>query len=80
MGKTTPAVSLFNMYDLTAAHSTLPLETRVRVTNMHNGKAVRSAISVRAPIVRNRIIDLPYGAARLLGFERNGIQRVRLDR
>jgi rare lipoprotein A len=56
------------MYDLTAAHPTLPLGSWVRVTNLRNGRAV---------VVR--INDLSYNTARVLHFNSQGLQRVRLD-
>ena len=67
------------MYDLTAAHMYLPLGTKVRVTNLRNGKAVVVRINDRGPVVPGRIIDLSYSAARVLGVKAYGIQRVRLD-
>jgi rare lipoprotein A len=67
------------MFDLTAAHPTLPLGSRVRVTNLRNGRAITVRINDRGPIVPGRIIDLSYGAARVLGVKAKGLQRVRLD-
>jgi rare lipoprotein A len=67
------------MYDLTAAHPTLPLGSWVRVTNLRNGRAVVVRINDRGPIVPGRIIDLSYNTARVLRFESKGLQRVRLD-
>jgi rare lipoprotein A len=67
------------MYDLTAAHPTLPLGSHVRVTNLRNGRAVVVRINDRGPVVPGRIIDLSYGAARVLGVKARGLQRVRLD-
>jgi rare lipoprotein A len=67
------------MYDLTAAHPTLPLGTWVRVTNLHNGRRIYVRINDRGPIVPGRIIDLSYGAAEALQFKNKGLQRVRLD-
>jgi rare lipoprotein A len=51
----------------------------VRVTNLHNGRAVVVKINDRGPIVPGRIIDLSYGAALALGYNSRGLQRVRLD-
>jgi peptidoglycan lytic transglycosylase len=67
------------MYDLTAAHPTLPLGTRVRVTNLRNGRSVVVRINDRGPVVPGRIIDLSYSAARVLKVKARGLQRVRLD-
>ena len=78
-GKPTASGEPFNMYDLTAAHPTLPLGTFVKVTNLRNRRAVVVRINDRGPIVPGRIIDVSYGAARVLKFHSQGIQRVRLD-
>lgn len=67
------------MYDMTAAHLTLPLGSYVRVTNLRNGRAVVVRVNDRGPIVPGRIIDLSYGAATALGYQKRGLQRVRLD-
>jgi rare lipoprotein A len=78
-GKQTASGEPFNMYDLTAAHPSLPLGTWVKVTNLRNRKAVLVRINDRGPVVPGRIIDLSYSAARVLRFKDQGIQRVRLD-
>lgn len=78
-GKPTASGEPFNMYDLTAAHPTLPLGTLVRVTNLRNRRAVVVRINDRGPIVPGRIIDVSYSAAKVLKFQGRGIQRVRLD-
>jgi rare lipoprotein A len=78
-GKATASGEPYNMYDLTAAHPTLPLGSWVRVTNLRNGRAVVVRINDRGPVVPGRIIDLSYNTARVLQFESQGLQRVRLD-
>jgi rare lipoprotein A len=78
-GKPTASGEDYDMYDLTAAHPTLPLGSYVRVTNLHNGRAVVVRVNDRGPIVQGRIIDVSYGAAQVLQFEHRGLQRVRLD-
>jgi len=78
-GKETASGQAFDMYDLTAAHPTLPLGTYVKVTNLRNRKAVVVRINDRGPVVDGRIIDLSYGAAEALGFEHRGLQKVRID-
>jgi rare lipoprotein A len=78
-GRATASGEPYNMYDLTAAHPTLPLGTWVRVTNLHNGRKIYVRINDRGPIVPGRIIDLSYGAAEALQFKHKGLQRVRLD-
>jgi len=78
-GKPTASGEDYDMYDLTAAHPTLPLGSYVRVTNLHNGRAVVVKVNDRGPVVPGRIIDLSYGAAEALQFQHKGLQRVRLD-
>jgi rare lipoprotein A len=62
----------YDMYAMTAAHTTLPLPTYVRVTNLQNGRSVVVRINDRGPFVDNRIIDLSYTAAGKLDMLRNG--------
>jgi rare lipoprotein A len=78
-GRPTASGEPYNMYDLTAAHRTLPLGTLVRVTNLRNHRSVIVRINDRGPVVPGRIIDLSYNAAHVLRFDRQGLQRVRLD-
>jgi rare lipoprotein A len=78
-GRATASGEPYDMYDLTAAHPTLPLGSWVRVTNLRNGRAVVVRINDRGPIIPGRIIDLSYNTARVLQFESKGLQRVRLD-
>lgn len=78
-GRATASGEPFHMYELTAAHPTLPLGTWVRVTNLSNGRRIFVRINDRGPIVPGRIIDLSYSAAQALAFQQKGLQRVRLD-
>src|SRR5437870_2909328 len=78
-GKPTASGEPYNMYDLTAAHPRLPLGTLVKITNLRNRRAVVVRINDRGPIVPGRIIDVSYSAAKVLKFQAQGIQRVRLD-
>jgi rare lipoprotein A len=78
-GKPTASGEDFDMYDMTAAHPTLPLGSYVRVTNLRNGRAVVVKVNERGPIVEGRIIDLSFGAAQSLQFQQHGLQKVRLD-
>jgi len=79
VGKATASGEPYDMYDMTAAHPTLPLGTWVQVTNLQNGRRVILRINDRGPIVPGRIIDVSYGAAQALHFKSRGLQRVRLD-
>ncbi len=78
-GRPTASGEPFNMYDMTAAHLSLPLGTLVRVTNLRNHRSVIVRINDRGPYVDGRIVDLSYNAARVLHFDQQGLQRVRLD-
>jgi len=78
-GRATASGEPYDMNDLTAAHPSLPLGTRIRVTNLRNGRAVILRVNDRGPVVDGRIIDVSYGAARVLGMSGTGVQRVRLD-
>ena len=69
----------FNPNALTAAHKTLPFGTRVRVTNMRNGRSVVVRINVRGPYVRGRVIDLSRRAATVVGMRGSGVAPVRLQ-
>jgi len=77
-GRMTASGEDFDMFELTAAHRRLPLGTYLRVTNLRNGKSVIVRVNDRGPYIEGRIVDLSYGAARMLNF-RDGIERVRLD-
>jgi len=69
----------FDPNELTAAHRTLPFGTRVRVTNLDNGKRVVVRINDRGPFKQGRVLDLSPAAARKLGFAAAGLAHVRLD-
>jgi rare lipoprotein A len=75
-GKPTSSGEPYNMHAFTAAHKTLPLPTRVRVTNLRNGRSVFVLVNDRGPFVDNRIIDLSYAAASQLDIIRNGTELV----
>ena len=78
-GKETASGEKYNMYDMTAAHLTLPFGSYVQVTNLRNGRAVVVRVNDRGPIVPGRIIDLSCGAAQALQMKGHGLQQVRLD-
>jgi rare lipoprotein A len=78
-GRRTASGKRFDMAALTAAHRSLPFGSRVRVTNLTNGRSVIVRINDRGPYVKPRIIDLSRAAARELDFLEDGITRVRID-
>jgi|tagenome__1003787_1003787.scaffolds.fasta_scaffold20845820_3 rare lipoprotein A len=66
----------FNMNAMTAAHRSLPFGTRLQVTNMKNGRSVVVRISDRGPFIRNRVLDVSYGAAKALDMVQAGTAKV----
>ncbi len=78
-GKLTADGEQFDMNAVTAAHKTLPLPSVVRVTNLENGRSLVVRINDRGPFVNGRIIDLSRRSAQLLGMERQGTARVRVQ-
>ena len=78
-GKKTATGETYDMFSVSAAHKTLPLGTKVRVTNLENGRELELTVNDRGPFVDGRIIDLSYASARLLGMADNGVARVRVE-
>lgn len=78
-GKKTANGEIYNMNALTAAHKTLPLPTFVKVTNMANGRTIILRVNDRGPFVKGRIIDISRRGAQLLGFDRQGVTKVRVQ-
>lgn len=79
-GRKTASGEIFRPEGMTAAHRSLPLGTKVKVTNLSNGKAVVLRINDRGPFVRGRMLDVSHGAAKVLGFASAGTARVRIER
>ncbi|HBC52657.1 MAG TPA: hypothetical protein DCZ06_00190, partial [Alphaproteobacteria bacterium] len=78
-GKYTANGEVYNMDALTAAHKTLPMPVKVRVTNLENGRSLVLRVNDRGPFVHGRVIDVSRRAAELLGFKQQGIARVRVQ-
>tara|TARA_B100001996_G_C18672199_1_gene597109 strand:- start:4691 stop:5008 length:318 start_codon:yes stop_codon:yes gene_type:complete len=78
-GKLTANGEVYDMYGLTAAHKTLPLNTIIRVTNITNNKSLILRINDRGPYVKGRILDCSYGAAKKLGFVNDGTAEVKIE-
>jgi rare lipoprotein A len=78
-GKKTANGEYFNMNALTAAHKTLPLPTFVKVTNLANGRTIILRVNDRGPFVGDRVIDVSRRGAQLLGFQKQGVTRVRIQ-
>jgi rare lipoprotein A len=78
-GKTTASGEPYDQQALTAAHATLPFGSRVKVTNLSNGKSVEVEINDRGPFAENRIIDVSYAAAKALEMKEKGTTKVRVE-
>jgi rare lipoprotein A len=78
-GHLTASGESLDSHEFTAAHRTLPLHSRVRVTNLANGRSVMVRITDRGPHLKGRIIDLSQSAAEQLGMKHRGVARVRLE-
>ncbi len=78
-GKSTSSGERYDMYAMTAAHKTLPMNTVVRVTNSDNGAQAIVRINDRGPFVETRIIDLSYAAAQQIGVAQKGTANVTLE-
>lgn len=79
-GRKTANGEIFNMNALTAAHKSLPLDCLIRVTNKSNGKSVVVRVNDRGPFHGNRVVDLSYGAAKVLGIVNTGTANVLIER
>ncbi|MBI4666879.1 MAG: septal ring lytic transglycosylase RlpA family protein [Nitrospinae bacterium] len=77
-GKPTANGETYDMYGVSAAHKTLPLGTMVEVTRLDNGNKLAVRVNDRGPFVPDRVIDLSYGAAKILGIVGPGTARVRV--
>jgi rare lipoprotein A len=78
-GRKTASGEIFDMYGISAAHRILPLGTTIRVTNLDNFKSIKVKVTDRGPFIRNRVLELSYGAARELGFAAQGTARVKIE-
>ena len=78
-GRTTANGETYDMNALTAAHRSLPFGSRLRITNMDNGKSVVVRVNDRGPFVEGRIIDLSLGAAQAVEMVQRGTARVKID-
>jgi len=78
-GNRTSSGEIYDVADMTAAHQTLPLGTRLVVTHLANGRSVEVRINDRGPFAKGRIIDLSYAAARELALVGPGTAEVRVE-
>lgn len=77
-GRKTSNGEVYDMYSMTAAHKTLPMDTRLLVKNLDNGKQTVVRINDRGPFVDGRVIDLSFSAARTLDLVGDGTARVQI--
>lgn len=78
-GKQTANGEVYNMNALTAAHKTLPMPSYVKVTNLDNNRSIVLRVNDRGPFVAGRLIDVSRRGAQLLGFQKKGVTRVRIQ-
>ena len=78
-GKETANGETFDTKDMTAAHPSLPMGTKAKVTNLENGKKVEVRINDRGPYVGNRAIDLSGAAAKKIDMKTNGTTQVKIE-
>jgi rare lipoprotein A len=78
-GNLTANGEIYNMHGLSAAHTTFPFGTKIRVVNLDNGKSVNVIVNDRMPYNPERIIDLSLGAAKKLDMIEPGLAEVRLE-
>jgi len=78
-GRPTSSGEVYDMYQLTCAHNTFPLGTTVMVTNLENGRSLELKVNDRGPFVKERIIDVSYAAAQMLGMWGKGTAPVKVE-
>lgn len=78
-GRLTANGEVYDMYALTAAHPTLQLGSLVRLVNPKTGQSRVVRINDRGPVIEGREIDVSYEVARSLGFEEQGLARLRIE-
>lgn len=78
-GRDTANGERYDVYKMTAAHTTLPIPTYVQVTNLENGRKAIVRVNDRGPFAHGRLIDLSYAAATKLGFAHKGTAQVEVE-
>jgi rare lipoprotein A len=77
-GRKTATGEIFDMYEMTAAHKTLPIPSYAQITNLENNKTVVVRINDRGPYIGNRLLDLSFAAAKKLGIQHEGTGKVEI--
>ncbi|MGV8080126.1 MAG: septal ring lytic transglycosylase RlpA family protein [Syntrophales bacterium] len=78
--KKTASGQRFDMYKNTLAHKTLPLGTKVRLSNPDNGKVAEGIVNDRGPYIKGRDVDVSYAMAKQLGFVQKGVTRLSMEK
>jgi rare lipoprotein A len=78
-GHLTSNGEIYDMFQLSAAHTTLPIPSYIRVTNLDNGKSIIARVNDRGPFHDGRIVDMSYAGAVMLGYADKGTARVRVE-
>jgi rare lipoprotein A len=78
-GHLTANGEVYDMFQLSAAHTTLPIPSYVRVTNLDNGKSIIARVNDRGPFHSDRVLDLSYAGAVMLGYAGKGTARVKVE-
>ncbi len=76
MGRVTASGEKFHPQGLTAAHRRLPFGTKLKVTNLRNGLSVIVRVNDRGPFIRGRVLDLSWGAAKVIGMVGKGVAKI----
>lgn len=76
--KTSSGIKLNNNLH-TVAHKTLPMGTKLKITNLKNGKSTIAIVTDRGPYIKGRIVDVTVGIAERLGFKRQGVADVKIE-
>lgn len=78
-GNKTASGQIYDKNKISAAHKSLPIGTRVRVTDVRTGKSIEARVNDRGPFVKGRIIDLSRQAAKELGLLKKGVTKVKVE-
>jgi rare lipoprotein A len=78
-GHLTSNGEVYDMFQLSAAHTSLPIPSYIRVTNLDNGKSIIARVNDRGPFHTERVVDLSYAAAVILGYAGKGTARVKVE-
>lgn len=79
IGRKTASGEVFTAKGMTAAHKTLPFGTRLKLTNLKNGRSIQVVVNDRGPYVKGRLLDLSAAAAHRLGFIDDGLAQVKVE-